>query len=349
MVPCHCTGMQQIKPKTIRLPRVLFPVVATVLLLGLAIFVPVEFVTGTGRFVIGNLISVAPIVMIGLVIAAWVTASGAGAIAAGAFKGRAYRAILIASIIGAITPVCGITVLPLMSGLLMAGVPLAPVMAFWLSSPVTDPAMLAATVATLGLPMALGKTGAAFAMGVLGGAATHQLATRRWVMEPLRRRVTLADNQLAGSCAVVKFQAAVWRDPGRRRRFVTEIASTGRLVLICLSLAFAAEYALKGLLPPNAMAAYVGRDTPWAIPLAVFVGAPVYLDGYAALPLVRAMIDLGMSQGAAMAFLVSGGVVSIWGAIAIFPVLRIKPFLLYLVLAVFGSLLSGYGYGFIIS
>ena len=43
-----------------------------------------------------------------------------------------------------------------------------------------------------------------------------------------------------------------------------------------------------------------------------------------------------------MAFLVSGGVVSIWGAMAIFPVLRLKPFLLYLALAVFGSLLAGY-------
>ncbi len=49
-----------------------------------------------------------------------------------------------------------------------------------------------------------------------------------------------------------------------------------------------------------------------------------------------------MSPGAAMAFLVSGGVVSIWGALAIFPVLKIKPFLLYLVLAVTGSLAAGY-------
>ena len=43
-----------------------------------------------------------------------------------------------------------------------------------------------------------------------------------------------------------------------------------------------------------------------------------------------------------MAFLVSGGVVSIWGAMAIFPVLRLKPFLLYLALAVSGSLIAGY-------
>ena len=50
-----------------------------------------------------------------------------------------------------------------------------------------------------------------------------------------------------------------------------------------------------------------------AIPAAVFVGAAAYIDGYAALSLTRVLIDNGMSQGAAMAFLVSGGVVSSWG------------------------------------
>jgi len=51
-----------------------------------------------------------------------------------------------------------------------------------------------------------------------------------------------------------------------------------------------------------------------------------------------------MSLGAAMAFLVSGSVVSIWGAIAIFPVLRARPFLLYLLLAIAGSLATGWLY-----
>ena len=58
----------------------------------------------------------------------------------------------------------------------------------------------------------------------------------------------------------------------------------------------------------------------------------------------RELIDHGMSQGAAMGFLVSGGVVSIWGAMAIFPVLRLKPFLLYLGLAVIGSMASGWAF-----
>ena len=79
------------------------------------------------------------------------------------------------------------------------------------------------------------------------------------------------------------------------------------------------------------------------------MGAPAYLDGYAALPLARGLMAHGMSPGAAMGFLVSGGVISIWGAMAILPVLRVKPFLLYLALAVIGSLLVAYAFEFAVA
>lgn len=49
-----------------------------------------------------------------------------------------------------------------------------------------------------------------------------------------------------------------------------------------------------------------------------------------------------------MAFLVSGGVVSIWGAMAILPVLRTKAFALYLAIALTGSLIAGWVFGLVV-
>ena len=153
----------------------------------------------------------------------------------------------------------------------------------------------------------------------------------------------------AGRCGEDQlFDPWVWRSGARRRSFNRQFWATTRLILICLIPAFAAEYALNAALTPGTLAAYVGEDKWWAIPAAVFVGAPAYIDGYAALPLTRGLIDNGMSEGAAMAFLISGGVVSIWGAMAIAPVLKLKPFMLYLMLAVVGSLGAGYVFGWIV-
>ncbi|WP_428670237.1 permease [Roseibium sp.] len=294
-----------------------------------------------------GLLDVAPLVLPGIVLTAWVMASGADRVIGRAFEGRLLRSVIAASAIGAITPVCGVTILPLMVGLLAAGVPLAPVMAFWLSSPVTDPAMLATTAATLGFAFALGKTLAAFGLGIFGGAVTA-MCTRGLGGETALRNSGFAARLTTKCCSREEsFQLRVWRHRDRRLAFARQAAATTRLILICLIPAFFAEYALNAALTPGSLAAYVGVDNWWAVPAAVFVGAPAYIDGYAALPLTRGLIDNGMSPGAAMAFLVSGGVVSIWGALAIFPVLRLRPFLLYLALAVTGSLLAGYGFGLV--
>jgi hypothetical protein len=303
---------------------------------------------GAARFVLHNLIAVAPIVLIGLLLSAWVMASGYGDRIAQSFRGHPLRVILLASAIGAVTPVCGVTVLPLMAGLLLAGVPLAPVMAFWLSSPVTDPGMFAATAATLGVTFAIGKLLAAFVIGVSGGMVTGYLAHLPPIANPLR--ASAADFIGGPTCAAsTEVCWAFWREPERRAQFMRNLMAMTRLVAICLALAFGAEYFLRDWLPPDALAGYVGTGTAWAVPLAVLVGGPIYLDGYAALPLVRGLMALGMSPGAAMAFLVSGSVVSVWGAIAVFPVLRWQPFLLYLALAATGSMVVGWLYGLVVS
>ena len=293
-------------------------------------------------FVLKSMIEVAPLILPGILITAWVAASGAGGHIKKAIEGKRMLAIVTASLVGAVTPVCGVTVLPLMAGLLASGVPLAPVMAFWLSSPVTDPAMFAVTAATLGFGFAIGKTLAAFFIGLMGGMASTSLSKYSWVKTPLREHGLASRLVNSSCCKISEYQPAIWNHPARRQQFLEELWAITRLIIIVLGLAFSAEYLMQQFLEAEALSKYVGGESIWAIPLAVFVGSPAYLDGYAALPLTRGLIEHGMSPGAAMAFLVSGSVVSIWGAMAIFPILRLKPFLLYLVLAVIGSLASGY-------
>ena len=302
---------------------------------------PLQFLS-TCRFVFKSMVIVAPLVLPGILITAWVAASGAGGHIRKAIHRKPFVAIFTASMVGAITPVCGVTVLPLMAGLLASGVPLAPVMAFWLSSPVTDPAMFAVTAATLGFSFALGKTLAAFLIGLMGGMVCSSLANYHWVTKPLRETGLASTLTSSSCCEATEFKARIWNYPDRRNAFIHELWTITKLIVIVLGLAFAAEHLMQQFLEPESLSKYVGKDSSWAIPLAVFVGSPAYLDGYAALPLTRGLMDHGMSPGAAMAFLVSGSVVSIWGAMAIFPVLRVNAFLLYLILALIGSLLSGY-------
>jgi uncharacterized membrane protein YraQ (UPF0718 family) len=301
----------------------------------------------TTSFVLMGMLSVSVLVVPGILISAWVNASGSSSYIKRAFEGNKVRAIFAASLIGAITPVCGVTVLPLMVGLLSSGIPLAPVMAFWLSSPITDPANFFVTAATLGFHFAIAKIIAALLIGIFGGLSTATLSARLWIKSPLKKGGLVAMLGKQSDCESTHFEYAIWNHPERIARFNNELWAMTKLIVICLSLAFAAEDQMQAHIQPETFVEYVGKDSKWAIPLAVLVGSPAYLDSYAALPLTRGLIDHGMSPGAAMAFLVSGSVVSIWGAIAIFPALRFGPFMFYLTLAAVGSMTVGWIYDWI--
>ncbi|MEM6665971.1 MAG: permease, partial [Pseudomonadota bacterium] len=80
-----------------------------------------------------------PFFVASILAAAYGAATGADNLIARAFEGRAVQATIIAALAGAISPFCSCGVIPLIAALLAMGVPLAPVMAFWLASPLMDP------------------------------------------------------------------------------------------------------------------------------------------------------------------------------------------------------------------
>ncbi len=203
------------------------------------------------------------------------------------------RMITIAALVGAVSPFCSCGVVPIIAGMLMAGVPFAPVMAFWISSPLMDPTMFAMTAATLGMEFAIVKTLAAIAMGLFAGVVTHWLVQRRLILDMLREKppVSCCGPSTGAKSAV---QWKVWNDPAARDAFMRSVGRNvwflGRWMLI----AFLLESLMVAYLPGEKVTAWLGNGVT-AIPLAIAIGIPSYLNGYAALPLVGGLMSLGMN------------------------------------------------------
>ena len=87
-----------------------------------------------------------------------------------------------------------------------------------------------------------------------------------------------------------------------------------KLLVMFFSFAFLG-YLINGLIPSSWIPALFGSGHAYSVPLAATLGLPFYINSEGSLPLVRAMLDSGMSQGAALAFLIAGSGTSI-GAIA---------------------------------
>ena len=309
-------------------------------LLALGVFDPAQL-AGSVRFVAGALIGIAPFLLLAVAIAAFASASGAERLIARAFSGRPGRTLVLAAVVGAFSPFCSCGVIPLIAALLSAGVPLAPVMAFWLASPIMDPEMFVLTAAGIGAGFAAAKTAAAVGLGLAGGAAVAALERAGRLRNPRKAAVGGACGGSIDPRAPVLVRWRFWTEADRRDRFFRQSLDTGAFLLKWLTVAFLAESLMMAWLPAESVAAAVGGGSIFAIPLAAVVGVPAYLNGYAAIPLISGLLEMGMSGGAALAFAVAGGVSSIPAAIAVWALVRRSVFVLYVALGLGGAMLAG--------
>jgi hypothetical protein len=314
---------------------------------GLFVLVP-DQARRTAAFTAESLVEILPYLLLAVATAAYAKASGADNLIARAFRGHIAVMVVFAALIGALSPFCSCGVIPLIAALLSMGVPLAAVMAFWLSSPLMDPSMFVLTAATLGTGFAVAKTVAAIAVGLLGGFGILVLARTPAFADPLRPGVG------GGGCAGGRIRAprpvvwAFWREPERRNAFGREGLANTLFLGKWLTLAFTLESLMLAYVPAGWIGKAVGDGSFASIAVAALVGVPAYLNGYAALPLVGGLIDSGMEPGAGMAFLVAGGVTSIPAAIAVFALARRPVFLAYLGFALTGAVLAGVAYGLVV-
>jgi len=292
-------------------------------------------------FTIQALIDTTPFLILSIGVAAYATASGADSLIARAFTGSPLLMIVFAAALGGLSPFCSCGVIPLIAALLAMGVPLSGVMAFWLASPVIDPSMFVLTSGLLGFEFAVAKTIAAVGLGLFGGYTTYLLTRSGHFADPLRPGVG------SGGCGASSVHApgqvnwAFWKEAPRRAKFGREALSTTIFLLKWLSLAFLLESLMLAYVPADWIASTLGGEGVAPILTATFVGVPAYLNGYAALPLVSGLVEQGMAPGAGLAFLVAGGVTSLPAAIAVFALVKRPLFILYILLALSGSLASG--------
>ena len=157
---------------------------------------------------------------------AYMKATGAENLLARAFEGREVRMILLAAAAGGLSPFCSCEVIPFIAAMLAVGAPLSAVMAFWLASPLMDPAMFLITSGELGLPFAIAKTVSAVGLGLFGGFTVKALAGTALFADPLKKTPvkSCGCSSTSGTCGTDKpFSGAVvwkfWPDPARRATF----------------------------------------------------------------------------------------------------------------------------------
>lgn len=313
--------------------------------LAIAIGVPSHFLKSV-QFTANNLWSIAPFLLLSATVAGYLEAAGADRLIGKVFSDRVVLAIVSAAVFGALSPFCSCGVIPLIAALLVAGVPLAAVMAFWVASPIMSPSMFVVTAAGLGVEFAVVKMFSAIAVGLSAGGLTL-LLSRLGLFRNALRSSLVSSCPRDGSAHQVKDAVTAWRVWRHPQRVEVLVQKTSAMVLFLgkwLVLAFVLESLMITYVPAELLGQWLGSDSSWAIPLSAVIGVPAYLNGFVAVPVVAGLIENGMTPAAALTFMLAGAMTSIPAAIAVFSLVERALFFWYVLLALTGAMAAGWAY-----
>lgn len=314
---------------------------------GLAVLVPAQALESFW-LTLQSLWGIAGFLLVSVLFAAYARASATDQLTAKVFAAGGVGVVVVAAAgFGVLSPFCSCGVILLVAALLAAGAPLAAVMAFWMASPLMDPEMFLLTAGRLGTEFALARLVVAFSVALLAGYTTWALQRRGLFENQLKKEYISTIGKVKSVNEPDDLRWAFWRDPQRRALFTQQFFQTALFLAKWLALAFVLESLAVAYVPAGAIGGLLGASSWYSVPLAVLVGVHAYLNGYAAIPTVGGLMELGMSKSAGLAFMTAGGVTSIPAAMAVFALVHKRVFAWYLALALAGSALAGFGYALV--
>lgn len=249
--------------------------------------------------------------------------------------------IVLAAALGTLSPMCTFAAIPLAGGLLAAGVPLPPTMAFIISSPLINPSLFVITWGVMGPEMALVRTFSALFLGIVGGFLT-ELALSRGLghfTDPLRPG--FAASHAAQTCLPGE-QSGSFRE--RALSVLRHMVKMSLFISKYFVLALFLAGAVQALVNPRWIASLLGGGGFRSVLLGGLLGIPFYVCGGGTVALIGVLVAMGMGQGAALAFFITGPATKISTIVSLNAVLSRRAAALYLAVTLIGGVLLGWGY-----
>ena len=214
--------------------------------------------------------------------------------------------------LGAVTPFCSCSSVPLFIGFLEAGIPLGVTMAFLIASPMINEVAVVVLAAAVGWKVAVLYVVAGLTVGIIGGLAIEFFKLEKWVEEYVWKI-------RMGETAIAKVGTSFRQRLDYAWLQVKEIV--GRIWLYVL-IGIALGAVLHGFIPQEFFVKYASVDNFFAVPSAVLIGIPLYSNATGVIPIVEALMSKGVPIGTVLALMMSVAAISLPEMIILRKVLK---------------------------
>jgi hypothetical protein len=254
-------------------------------------------------------------------------------------KKNQYFSHVLAALLGIITPFCSCSAVPLFLGFVEAGVPLGVTFSFLVASPMINEVALVLLFGMFGIKIAFLYIFSGLIIAIISGMIISRLKVENLVAD------------------------FVWKNQAKKTNFQP------KKMLLKDRLAYAKNYAwdivkkvwpyiiigvgvgawIHGYVPADFLAQYAGADKWYAMPLAVFIGIPLYSNAAGVIPLVSTLTEKGVAMGTTLAFMMAVTALSLPEFMILKKVMKTKLIIIFASIVGVGIIFTGYLFNFLLT
>lgn len=240
---------------------------------------------------------------------------------------------IMAALLGTVTPFCSCSAVPLFIGFIEAGVPLGVTFSFLIASPMVNEVAVVLLWGLLGWKLTAIYIVTGLLVAIIGGIIIGKLKLEKWVEEYVYRMHTGQGQEVARQLFKERLQYAKWNTKDILKR-----------VWLFVIVAIGIGGFIHGYVPQDFMTKYAGPQNPFAVPVAVLLGVPLYSNAAGVIPIVSALMNKGLAVGTVLAFMMAVTALSLPEMIILRKVIKIP--LLAVFIGIMTVTIIGVGYLF---
>jgi len=221
--------------------------------------------------------------------------------------------------LGAVTPFCSCSSVPLFIGFVEAGIPLGVTFSFLIASPMINEVAVVILVGILGWKLAALYVVAGLVVAWFGGIAMQWFKPDRWV-EDYVWKIHMGEVAIPEQDTSFK---------GRHRYAAAEVKEIVGRIWKWVIIGIGVGALFHGYVPEGWVSKHLAQGSWYDVPTAVMVGIPLYSNATGIIPVAEAMLIKGVAIGTTLALMMSVAALSLpeililrkvvkWQALAVF-------------------------------
>lgn len=248
----------------------------------------------------------------------------------------------LASFFGTITPFCSCSSVPLFIGFVKGGIPLGVTLAFLISSPLVDAVSVAMFMGMFGWRTTIIYVVSGIVLSMIAGYILGKMKLEHLLTDWVKK--ILENKQIADEAFEAEKKTFFQRIPEIAKEALGIVKGVSLYILIGISIGGL----MHGFIPTGFFEAYISKENPFAVPIAVVLGVPMYSNAAGVLPVMQVLVQKGIPLGTAIAFSMAVVGLSIPEGLLLKKIMTTKMLLIFFGVVTACIIISGYLFNLIL-